>query len=97
MFLLRPERTETTGGTAEISFAPVGEVFAELVTLSRGSRFVGGRPEGYASHRLRLRYRDDVTSGWMITSGSRRFRVLAVSPIDTRNAEIVCMLEEEGL
>lgn len=97
VFLLEPRRLETVGGQAELQFEPAGEDFAEITMQNLVERFFAGRYEGMATHKIRMRYREDIQGGWLITSGTRRFRVLAALPSDQRRQEIICLVQEEGL
>ena len=93
--LWRPELTVSAGGQAVAGFTDIGGDFAHLRGLSLGEEVSAGRITGTATHRMKLRFRSDVTGGWKVTADSRSFRVLAASDRDGRRRMIELTLEEE--
>lgn len=73
-----------------------GWVYAALQPVSGGETDAGGGMTGRLTHRIEIRFRDDVTSRDRLRLGSRLFRVVAVRDPDERRARLQIDAEEEN-
>lgn len=94
--LLQPIFAQDEGGEASVTLEEVGLDFAAISLAGQAEQLVAGRLEGVLTHKISLRYREDVTAGWKITTARCTFRVLAVADPDDRRREVLCLVEEEG-
>lgn len=70
--------TPGSGGSATRTWAVLGTAWAEIAPERSGTVQRHARDEAQISHRIRMRYRDTVTSADRILLGARSFRVLGV-------------------
>jgi len=94
--LHQPVRTDTPDGAVSVVLVSAGSDFAQLHLVSQREREVMDRLESAATHRITLRYREDVAGGWSLISGTRAFRILAAHDPDGRRRVLQCLAEEEG-
>ena len=67
------------------------------IEMIRGDETIrAARPEQTITHRVRIRYRDDVTAAHRLSSGQRRFQIRTAADPDGRRRELVCLVEEVG-
>ncbi|MEM6849092.1 MAG: phage head closure protein [Pseudomonadota bacterium] len=91
---VRQDVVDDAGGTTR-HWVSMGEVFAKVQPRRRRESVSEGRPLGLVTHRIVMRWRDDVDGNWRIVDGSRVFRIMAVEPDDARHAFLACLCEEE--
>lgn len=91
-----PVETRAADGTASLVFVGAGSDFAAIRPLRQRESVGNGRLEGIITHEIRLRRREDISGGWRITAGLRRFRVLSAGLAGEREREVLCLAEEEG-
>nr|WP_281358324.1 head-tail adaptor protein [Hongsoonwoonella zoysiae] len=96
MRLESPMRIEAGDGHAELQFETVSDIWVELRRALPSEQANGGRIDGIVTHRATIRTREDVSGGWRLVEGARKFRVLAVSDIARRKGAMELLLEEEG-
>lgn len=72
-----------------------GTVFAALEPRSGSEAERGGGLTGRLTHRIEMRFRDDVSSRDRLVKGDRIFRILVVRDPDERRARLVLDAEEE--
>lgn len=94
--LEQPVLTTAADGAAALVYLAAGSDFASIRVTRQREADSGSRLDGIASHEIRLRFRSDVTGGWRVSAGLRRFRLLSAVPADDRGRELVCLAEEEG-
>jgi SPP1 family predicted phage head-tail adaptor len=87
------ERPDGFGGVIR-SYAPGPQVWGAMEMLSGDERVRADRPEQSLTHRITLRYRENVTGAMRLTSGLRRFVIKAASDPDGSRRNIVCLVEE---
>jgi len=75
--LERPDRTEDSGGGAVVDWASVATVWASVISAGQGRDASLGGAASRISHRLRIRWRSDVTPGWRARLGERTLRIEA--------------------
>lgn len=71
-------------------------VFAAITPVSGREVESGGGLAGQVTHRIEIRWRDDLTSRDRLRLGQRIFRVLATRDLDERRARLVIDAEEES-
>lgn len=92
----RPVTVPDGGGGSVTTWETVAAVWVAIDALSATEKEEAGRLDGIASHRVVLRFRDDIRGGMRLTRGSRRFRLLASHDPDGRGRFLILTAEEEG-
>lgn len=80
----------------EIEWTPVDTVFAAIDPVAAGETIAGAAPTGTVTHRIEMRFRDDVTSRDRLRLGDRVFRIVSTRDLDERRRRLVVLAEEEG-
>jgi head-tail adaptor len=80
----------------ETVWTPVDTVFAALDPVAVGETPAGGGVAGTVTHRIEMRWRDDVSARDRLRAGARIFRILAARDLDERRRRLVVLAEEEG-
>ena len=95
--LLQSSQSISDGcGGATVTWQDVTEIWVHLSALNGNRREVAQQNQLTVQHKISLRFRDDIQSGWRFVSGSRNFDVLTVYDPDERGRYLVCECEEEG-
>lgn len=81
-------------GGATRAYAEFARVWAQVTALSGETRLVGDRQEQAITHRLLLRWRDDVNGQTRIRLGARVFHVRATRDPDAARRVLVVDCEE---
>ena len=76
------------------SYQPGPQLWGSIEFLNGGERRRGERPEGVATHRVTLRWRDGVTPAMRLARGPRRFAIRSAQDPDGRRQSLVCLVEE---
>ena len=76
-------------------WTPDGVLFAARAPVSGGETDAGGGATGRLTHRIELRFREDLTRRDRLVKGERIFRILAVRDPDERRSRLVLDAEEE--
>jgi SPP1 family predicted phage head-tail adaptor len=84
------------GPDGETVWTADGWLFAALQPLSGGEAEVGGGMSGRVTHRIEIRFREDLTSRDRLRKADRIFRLVAVRDPDERRARLVIDAEEEN-
>jgi len=71
-------------------------VFAAIEPVSGREVESGGGLAGRVTHRIEIRWRDDLTSRDRLRLGQRIFRILATRDLDERRIRLVVDAEEEN-
>lgn len=93
--LLEPVDVPDGVGGATRTFVERATVWGRVRPARRRETVETGRAVGLLTHRIELRWRDDVASGLVIADGDRRYRILTVEPEDERRRALECLVEEE--
>lgn len=80
----------------ETVWTPVDTVFAALDPVAAGATPAGGGVAGNVTHRIEMRWRDDVSARDRLRAGARIFRILVARDLDERRRRLVVLAEEEG-
>lgn len=83
------------GGHTE-DWQEVASLFALVEPMGVKSRFGAGQALETATHRITLRFRDDVRSGMRLVRGGRIFEIVNVADADGTERYLVCLAREEG-
>lgn len=89
------ETADGGGGYANV-WTTQATVSAGIKPLTGSEQLRGMRPEGKVSHRIRIRYRNDLspTTRWRVLYGARAFNIRAVINEDERNRFWVLLCDE---
>ncbi|MEJ5079422.1 phage head closure protein [Ochrobactrum sp. MYb379] len=83
------------GGYRETWFE-IGTVWGRIEPVSTSQRDFGIRPRPEITHRILVRYRDDISSDKRFRKGGRIFSLRAVHDADERGRYLICLAVEEG-
>lgn len=93
--LEQPVRTTAADGTATLVYHAAGTTFADIKPVRQREERSGGRLTGLVNHEIRLRYREDLSGGWRLSTPRHRFRILSVQEDISHRRTITCLAEEE--
>lgn len=88
--LERMAREEDGSGGAEVTWIPVATLWGSIETLSGRESFASDAVAAEASHRITIRYRDDVGQAARLRRSARVFAIAAVNDPDGRKRRLVC-------
>jgi len=88
------EAPDQAGGLVR-TFTPVATVFAAVAPRRRRETVDDGRQVGLVTHRITIRWRDDVSGATRFRAGGVTYRVLAVEDADPARRFLDCWCEEE--
>lgn len=74
---------------------PAGTVFALIEPVSALTRFAATQNLEEISHRITMRYRQNVTAGMRFVRNSRALVILTVHDPDETGRYLVCLVREE--
>ena len=94
MVLQQPVNTPDGGGGVTRSWSDVAGVWAEIAPLSGNERLEHMRLESHVTHRIRLRWRDDITPIMRVVFGTRIFAIRAVTEQDGKRRSLELIVEE---
>jgi head-tail adaptor len=94
MILEAPVETPDGAGGFNLSFAPLGAVWAGLEWLGGEERWREGGFEQAGRWRVTLRWRAGVTAGMRLRDGARLFDIRAAADPDGGGRRLVCLCEE---
>lgn len=83
------------GGHAE-TWEAVAETYAQIEPVSAEMKFGADQTLETLTHRITLRFRDQVASGMRFTKGARTFAILTVHDPDETGRFMVCRTQEVG-
>ena len=86
----------SSDAAGETSWTAVATVFAAISPLAATETVAGAAPTGVTTHRIELRWRDDLTSRDRLRLADRLFRIVATHDLDERRRRLVVLAEEEG-
>lgn len=87
-----PDEVQSASGEPSRTWAFKASVWANIRPM-RGSELVNAQQvDAQLSHRITIRYRNDITAKWRICDGDRIFNVESVIDINDRHhmMELVC-------
>lgn len=83
------------GGWSE-RWEEIAALWGRLETVSAKAVFGADGMNEVVTHRVTLRYRDDIESGMRLKSGARLFAIRTVHDPDETRRYLVCTTREEG-
>ncbi len=89
------EATPDGAGGETLAWETLATVWALIEPVSAAERVVAGRLTGVVTHRITLRFRDDVTGGMRVLFRGKRYRVLTAGDPDERRRYLVLKTEME--
>lgn len=78
------------------SWSDVVELWAEINPVSGGEKLFGGQLQPEITHKILLRYRDDINSGMRLKFENRVFNIRYVINVAEKN-EVLEILATEGV
>jgi SPP1 family predicted phage head-tail adaptor len=81
-------------GALQTTWSAVGDIWGQIVPASSGDRFLADRQEETITHRILIRWRNDVQSGGRFHLGDRTFVVHSAIDPDERQRVLICRCEE---
>lgn len=92
-----PVETEDALGGATILHVVTGDTWAAIRAKSLAEKLdAADRLGGVVTHEIVLRADVTVRSGWRLSGGGRRFRVLSVASPNDGGGFLRCLAEEES-
>lgn len=83
------------GGYAE-TWTEIASVWGRIEPVSTAQRDFGIRPRPEITHRILLRFRDDIAVDKRLRKGGRVFALRSVHDPDESGRYLVCLAVEEG-
>lgn len=90
----RPVRTAGDGGTATIDWTAIGSAFARIEAVSGREIGLADSIAGRVTHRVLIRWRNDVLPEMRFVSSARAYHIRAALDRDGRKRWLTCMCEE---
>lgn len=78
------------------SWQEVATVFAQVEPIRTEIVFGAGQAHEYVTHRITMRYRDDVRSGMRLRKQQRAMAIVGVRDADGTGRYLICRVREEG-
>lgn len=78
-------RTSDGGGGSTVSWTTSVTVWASIEPANGREPYIANQLNGQVSHKITIRYRSGVTTGYRVLFGTRTFDVQAVLNKDERN------------
>lgn len=89
-----PIRTPDDAGGVTLTWALIGEVYANIRSISGTERLEDDRLAGGVTHAIWLRHRAELTSHHRLLYGTRIFEIRAILDRDGRHRFVECRCEE---
>lgn len=83
-------------GGHEVDWQELATVFALVEPVSARPQFAADRPAVAVTHRITMRFRQDVESGMRLVRNGRVFEVMSVHDSDESRRYLVCAAREAG-
>lgn len=90
-----PEDEPDGAGGAVRIWSPLGQVWAAIEPLGAGEAVIADKRVGALSHRVVLRFRDDLTLNHRFRLGLRTFTLRALRDADETGRFLECLVAEE--
>lgn len=88
-------RTPDTGGGYTETWSDTATVWAAVEPLAGTERLRAMQVSPTLSHRIRMRYRADVSSAQRLVYNGRAFDITSVVDVDERHRELQLLAEEQ--
>ena len=83
--LERPDLTPDSGGGTSVTWIKIADVWASITPLRMIERFTGHQTGARLSHKIIIRYREDVLPEMRLTTIDRVFEIISVLNEKERN------------
>ena len=90
-----PTMTSDTYGGNTRAWNSIATVWANVKPVSAAEKFFAGKVEMDVSHKIKIRYRDDVNATQRIVYGARTFIITGVRNIDELDKFLEILAREE--
>lgn len=91
------EREALGGGSYEVYWATLARVWGEITPLRGDQRVMAMGQRSLVTHRIRIRWRDDVRAAMLVTdSKGRRFTIHAVLHVGESGRYCDLLVEEDA-
>ena len=77
VYLQEPTITTDDAGATKTTYANTAKAYAKIDPLSDAMASLAGQAFGTITHRITIRYRSDVTSGWRVVCGNTTYDIIA--------------------
>lgn len=84
-----------SGGYTVSGYSEVATVWAAVIPLTAQEQYFAQQLNQRTTHRIRTRYRNDVTAAMRILLGTRSFEIVGVRNIGERGRELEIMAMEQ--
>lgn len=92
--LQRPVRTDAGGGAATLTWVNAASMFARVEPLSGREREIADRVASRVTHKVLIRYRDDVSPKMRFAAKTRVLEIDAVLDLEGDGRWLQCLCEE---
>ena len=89
------ETSDGSGG-AIITWSEVATLWASIDSVHAAMRHLAQQSKEAITHRITMRFRGDISSGWRFRKGNRIFKIITVRDLDETVRYLVCRTEEQG-
>jgi SPP1 family predicted phage head-tail adaptor len=96
MTLEEPVETPDGAGGFTAVWTSVGTLWARLEPLDPAREAWAGRDAAEQTHRITIRFRDDVKQGMRLRKSTRLFPILSVRDADETGRYLICRTREES-
>ena len=94
--LEQPVETPDGAGGAMITWTEVASLWAAIEPAGAAMRDLAQQPTETITHRITLRFRNEIASGWRFKKAGRTFRIITIHDPDETGRYQICRTEEEG-
>ncbi|WP_170984395.1 phage head closure protein [Rhodoligotrophos defluvii] len=92
--LERPVRVSDGTGGAEVTWQPVAAVWAAVEPVRFENGVKAEKISAAVTHRITIRYRDDVSTDMRLIAGTRIFEIDSVRDDAERRRHLTCLVRE---
>lgn len=89
------DEVEDGAGGVTRTWQPLAEIWVAIEPVSFDDKLIADKRFGVVTHRIRLRYRTDITLSHRFVLGQRVFAIRALRDPDERGRLLECLVEEE--
>jgi SPP1 family predicted phage head-tail adaptor len=97
MTLEQQTRSPDGGGGVTVTWTPIIDLWAELISLSGAETFAADGPQGRVTHQITIRKRTDVAPAMRMRMGARLFHIEIVTGRDGPDPYLRILAEERNL
>ena len=93
----KPLRTSDAAGGAQDGWQLHGNVWAHMRPLLQGERLYGDAVDGFATHIITIRHKDDITADMRFRFDTRIFDIVSLINDNENNSWTICKCRENSL